>query len=96
MKPRGVSAIALGAGGACLVGAVLLGGAAGQSRDATRSPVYGVALPPGYRDWTLISVAQENGHNDDIRAILGNDIAVKAFRQGRRPFPDGTIIVRLA
>lgn len=60
------------------------------------SPVYGVKLPKGYRDWKLISVAHEAGKNNDIRAILGNDIAVNAFRAGRRPFPDGAIIVRLA
>jgi len=60
------------------------------------SPIYGVKLPDGYRDWTLISVAQENGKNNDIRAILGNAIAVKAFRGGVRPFPDGAVLVRLA
>jgi hypothetical protein len=60
------------------------------------SPVYGVALPKGYRDWKLISVAHEAGKNNDIRAILGNEIAVKAFRRGKRPFPDGAILVRLA
>lgn len=64
--------------------------------EAKASPVYGVTLPRGYRSWTLISVAQENGKNNDIRAILGNDIAVKAFREGKRPFPDGAVIVRLA
>ena len=60
------------------------------------SPVYGVELPKGYRDWKLISVAHEAGKNNDIRAILGNDIAVKAFRENTRPFPDGAILVRLA
>ena len=60
------------------------------------SPVYGVKLPKGYREWTLISVAHEAGKNNDIRAILGNEIAIKAFREGKRPFPDGTVIVRLA
>ena len=53
-------------------------------------------LPAGYRDWRLISVAREEGDLDDIRAILGNDAAVKAYREGTRPFPDGTIIARLA
>jgi hypothetical protein len=67
-----------------------------RSPDAQGSPVFGVKLPNDYRDWKLISVAQENGKNNDIRAILGNDIAVKAFRDGKRPFPDGSIIVRLA
>jgi hypothetical protein len=31
-----------------------------------------------------------------LRAILGNDIAIKAYRDGKLPFPDGTIIARLA
>jgi len=53
-------------------------------------------LPPGYRDWRLISVAREEGSLDDIRAVLGNDIAIKAYRDGTRPFPDGAIIARLA
>jgi len=60
------------------------------------SPVFGVALPEGYRDWKLITVAHEAGMNNDIRGVLGNDIAVKAFRENIRPFPDGAIIARLA
>lgn len=70
--------------------------AAQRGSSANASPVFGVKLPAGYRDWKLISVAQENGKNNDIRAILGNDIAVKAYRAGVRPFPDGSVIVRLA
>jgi hypothetical protein len=58
--------------------------------------IYGVQLPQDYRDWKLVSVAQENGKNNDIRAILGNDIAVAAFRERQRPFPEGSVIVRLA
>lgn len=69
--------------------------AAQRSKDQA-SPVFGVTLPEGYRDWKLISVAHEAGKNNDIRAILGNDIAVQAFRAGKRPFPDGAVIVRLA
>src|SRR5438477_10162592 len=56
-------------------------------------------LPPGYRDWRLISVAREEGTLDDIRAVLGNDAAIKAYREGqgdKPPFPDGTIIARIA
>ena len=30
-----------------------------------------------------------------MRAQLGNDIAIKAFREGKLPFPDGTIIAAL-
>lgn len=60
------------------------------------APIFGVKIPPGYRDWRLISVAREEGNLDDIRAILGNDVAIKAYREGKLPFPDGTIIARLA
>jgi hypothetical protein len=52
--------------------------------------------PPGHRDWRLISVAHEEGNLNDLRAILGNDVAIKAYREGTLPFPDGTIIARLA
>ena len=78
---------------------MMSGGCAGVARrppEAPSSPTYGVTLPEGYRDWKLITVAHEAGKNDDLRAILGNEIAVAAFRQGRRPFPDGAVIVRLA
>jgi hypothetical protein len=60
------------------------------------APLFGIAIPAGYRDWRLISVAHEEGSLNDIRAILGNDAAIKAYRQGTLPFPDGTIIARLA
>jgi len=54
------------------------------------------AIPAGYREWKLITVAREEGKLDDVRAILGNDIAIKAAQEGKAPFPDGTIIARLA
>jgi hypothetical protein len=53
-------------------------------------------LPPGYRDWTLISVARLGGKANDLRAKLGNDVTIKAYRQGTLPFPDGAIIARVA
>lgn len=53
-------------------------------------------LPAGYRDWRLISVAREEGDLDDIRAVLGNDAAIDAYRGSMQPFPDGTVIARLA
>jgi hypothetical protein len=60
------------------------------------APVYGVTIPPGYRDWRLISVARVGAPLNDLRAKLGNDVAIKAYREGKLPFPDGTIIARLA
>ena len=60
------------------------------------APSYVLKIPTGYRDWRLISVAHEAGELNDIRAILGNDKAIRAFREGQLPFPDGTIIARVA
>jgi hypothetical protein len=59
-------------------------------------PIFVTEIPPGYRDWRLISVAREEGSLDDIRALLGNDIAIKAYREGMPPFPEGAIIARIA
>jgi hypothetical protein len=58
-----------------------------------RPPISGVKIPPGYRDWRLISVAHEEGNLHDLRAILGNDITIKAYREAELPFPDGTITI---
>jgi Cytochrome P460 len=60
------------------------------------APIFGIKIPPGYRDWRVISVAHEAGNNNDLRAVLGNDVAIKAYREEKLPFPDGTIIARLA
>jgi hypothetical protein len=67
------------------------------------SPIYGVTIPAGYRDWHLISVGHLTGRSlnpgggnlKQLRAQLGNDIAIKAFREGKRPFPDGAMIAAL-
>jgi hypothetical protein len=70
-----------------------------QPTDEAAAAIAAGKLPAGYRDWRLISVAREEGTLDDIRAVLGNDGAMKAYRDAQRgqpPFPDGTIIARLA
>jgi hypothetical protein len=69
--------------------------AAGQT-DEQASPIFGIKIAPGYREWKLIAVAQEAGNLNDLSAVLANDIALNAFRKGKLPFPDGTIIARLA
>jgi hypothetical protein len=70
---------------------------AGSAVDSGKAaPLFGITIPAGYRDWRLISVAHEEGSLNDIRAILGNDIAIEAYRRGTLPFPDGAIIARLA
>jgi hypothetical protein len=64
--------------------------------DGGAVPIFGIKILPGYRDWRLISVAHEEGSLNDIRAILGNDVAIKAYREDKLPFPDGTVIARIA
>ena len=64
--------------------------------DEVASPVYGITLPDGYRNWELVSIASIGSPVSDLRAKLGNDIAMKAFRERTIPYPDGSIIVRLA
>jgi hypothetical protein len=60
------------------------------------SPIFGVTIPAGYRQWQLIAPSQETGGLDELRTILGNDLSMKAYREGTLPFPDGAILVKLA
>src|SRR5579862_1686535 len=72
-----------------------MGPASGQD-DGPAVPIFGIKIPHGYRDWKLISVAHEEGNLHSFAAILGNDVAIKAYRDGTLPFPDGAIIARIA
>jgi len=59
------------------------------------TPIFLTSIPEGYRDWAVISVAHEAGTLNSLGAVLGNDIAIKAFREGKLPYPDGSIIAAL-
>lgn len=63
--------------------------------DGQAVPIFGIKIPHGYRDWKMVSVAHEEGNLHSFAAILGNDIAIKAYRDGKLPYPDGTIIAAL-
>ena len=65
---------------------VYMAHASGRS-DGEADPVFGITIPPGYRDWKLISVAHEEGNLNDLRALLGNDVAIKAYREGKSAVP---------
>ena len=65
---------------------------ASEQPDGEAAPMFVDKIPPGYSDWRLISVAHEEGNLNNLGAILGNDLAIKAYREGKLPFPDGTII----
>jgi hypothetical protein len=60
------------------------------------SPIFGVVIPDGYRQWELIAPSEEADPLNEVRAILGNAVAVAAYRKGTLPFPDGAILAKLA
>jgi hypothetical protein len=80
--------------GATVAGLVAFVVSARGHADGTSVP-YVTEIPSGYRDWKWISVAHEEGNLHSFAAILGNDVAIKAYREGKLPFPDGTIIAAL-
>ncbi|RDK11919.1 cytochrome P460 family protein [Cupriavidus lacunae] len=75
------------AGGLCLAHA---------ATDANVKASTDITIPAGFRNWTLVSVAREEGQLDDLRAILGNETAIQALQVSKYPVPDGAIIARLA
>jgi len=67
---------------------------AATASDVSAAP-NGVAIPEGYRDWQVIAPSQRDD-KDEIRVILGNAVAMKAYRAKQLPFPDGAILAKLA
>jgi len=63
--------------------------------DEEPGAAYVTRIPSGYRDWKWISVAHEEGNLHSFAAILGNDLAIKAYHDRALPFPDGAIIAAL-
>jgi hypothetical protein len=81
---------------ATVAGVVAYTAPASGHADEEAAPIFGVTIPPGYRDWKMIAVDQlMTGKVDQLRAQLGNEIAISAFKEGKIPFPDGAIIVAL-
>ncbi|HZC23356.1 MAG TPA: cytochrome P460 family protein [Candidatus Binatia bacterium] len=63
--------------------------------DGQAGPIFVTEIPQGFRDWRWISSAHEAGNLNSLGAVLGNDIAISAYREGKLPFPDGAIIAAL-
>jgi hypothetical protein len=81
---------------AALGGVIALMAPASGQAGGEAAPIYGVTIPAGFRDWNLIAIGRLAGGNlKQLRAQLGNDIAIKAFRERKLPFPDGAIIAAL-
>src|SRR5208283_3939191 len=54
--------------------------------DAAPAP-FVTEIPNGYRDWQWVSSAHEAGNLNSLGAVLGNDIAIKAYREGKLASP---------
>jgi hypothetical protein len=85
----------------CFVGVGVIGCAVALMASASARPaadastIFITTIPAGYRDWRLISVAHEEANLNSFAAVVGNDVAIKAYREGELPFPDGAIIAAL-
>ena len=77
---------------ACVAALMII---AASRADQPAGPIFVKEIPSGYRDWSLISVAHEEGDLHSFAAVLGNDVAIKAYREGKLPYPDGAIIAAL-
>jgi hypothetical protein len=83
------------AGVAILAGIIAFTVPAPLHADDSAAAAFVTKIPPGYRDWKLVSISHEAGNLNSIGAVLGNDVAIKAYREGKLPYPDGTIIAAL-
>ena len=82
--------------GAALLLCVTANYAFAEPAKSAPSPIYGVTIPEGYRKWELIAPAEEAAPLDELRVVLGNPAAVKAIENSTQPYPDGTVLVKLA
>ncbi|MBC9880834.1 cytochrome P460 family protein [Bradyrhizobium sp. INPA01-394B] len=67
-----------------------------SAATAEASPIFGVTIPAGYKQWEFVAPAEEAAPLNELRAVVGNRTAVDAYQDGKLPFPDGTILVKRA
>src|SRR6202140_3576782 len=91
MKPFAFFVVAV----ATMAGLVAIIAPAPGHASGESAPALGTEIPSGFRDWKWVSSAHEAGNLNSIGAVLGNEVAFKAYRDGKLPFPDGTIIAAL-
>jgi len=78
--------LAAAAAASVLVASSLVSGSA-EVGDA--SPIFGVRIPAGYSQWELIAPAEEAEPLNELRAVLGNAVAITAYPAvSRRHHPD--------
>jgi hypothetical protein len=64
--------------------------------NGNASPIYGVTIPLGYREWQAVAPSLEAPPLDELRIIFGNPAGFQALREGTLPLPDGTILAKVA
>lgn len=93
LLPKGISLLLLTV--ASIAGVAYMAPWTGHA-DEQASPTFVEKIPEGYRDWKLIAASRlTTAKGNQLRTELGNDIAIKAYREGKLPFPDGAIIAAL-
>ena len=62
---------------------------ASEQADEAGAQIYLSEIPQGFKEWKLIAVSRLTAGNgsSQLRAQLGNDIAIKAYQEGKLPFP---------
>lgn len=67
-----------------------------KSANGVKAAPNGIKIPEDYKTWPVISVSHRDDH-ESLRVIIGNEIAVKAAREGKtNPWPKGTILGKVA
>ena len=67
-----------------------------QRVDESASPIFGVTIPLDSRRWEMVAPSHEAGTLDELRGLLGNAVAMKAYRGDTLSFPDGSVLAKLA
>jgi hypothetical protein len=68
----------------------------GNAPAGVRPAPNGIGFIPEYKDWKMVS-ATERLDSQNIRLVLGNEVAIRAVEANRiNPWPDGTIFAKVA
>jgi len=67
---------------ATVAGVVAFTAAASGHADDEPAPLFGIKIPPGYRDWKLISVAHEEGNLNDLAPFWATMLRLRLIAKG--------------
>jgi hypothetical protein len=79
--------VALGLIALAAIGLIIgFGSMSSKGADEASVPIFLTEIPQGYRDWKLIAVSRLTApKGSQLRGMLGNDIAIKAFQESKLP-----------